>query len=150
VDDPWVKAFIRLRELPARALGALGHSSALKHRPAFGIQNFTLLGRDADLEIAFGLAGRFWQADYGLAALDGPADFEAFDTMGVPKLVLNFSVETSDDGRRILKTETRVFCNDTRSLRRFVPYWWAIRPVSGLIRRRLLVRIRDAAVPHGN
>lgn len=28
IDDPWVKVFIRLRELPGRLLGALGRPSA--------------------------------------------------------------------------------------------------------------------------
>jgi cytochrome c oxidase assembly factor CtaG len=28
---------------------------------------------------------------------------------------------------------------------KYLPYWWMIRPVSGLMRRRLLLRIRNAA-----
>lgn len=39
------------------------------------------------------------------------------------------------------------FCNNRASMLRFTPYWWFVRPVSGLIRRRLLKRIRDAAHP---
>ncbi|SEA49031.1 hypothetical protein [Variovorax sp. YR216] len=42
-------------------------------------------------------------------------------------------------------TETRVQCVDRSALRHFTPYWWVIRPVSGLIRRRLLARIGDAS-----
>jgi hypothetical protein len=145
IDDPWVKAFIRLRELPGRVLVALGRPSALKHRAAFGLEDFTLLGRDADREIAFGLAGRFWRSDYGLVALSGPEAFADFSIIGVPKLVLNFTVETSTEGRVWLHTETRVYCNDRKSLIRFVPYWSIIRPVSGLMRHRLLARIRDTA-----
>jgi hypothetical protein len=72
-------------------------------------------------------------------------EFEALNIAGVPKLVLNFSVETSTHDRIWLHTETRVYCNDRTSLIRFVPYWWIIRPVSGLMRRRLLARIRDGA-----
>jgi hypothetical protein len=34
-----------------------------------------------------------------------------------------------------------VFCPDRASRLRFTPYWLAIRPVSGLIRRRLLAGI---------
>jgi hypothetical protein len=45
----------------------------------------------------------------------------------------------------MLHTQTRVFCTDEASLRRFRPYWLLIRPVSGLIRRRLLARIAAAA-----
>jgi hypothetical protein len=143
-----VSIFIRLRELPGRVLGALGRPSALKNRAAFGLEDFTVLGRDADREIAFGLAGRFWRSDYGLVALAGPEEFAALTELGVPKLVLNFSVERSTGAEVWLRTQTRVFCNDRKSLIRFVPYWSIIRPVSGLMRGRLLARIRDAAAQH--
>ena len=51
-DDPWTRRFIQLRELPDRVWGALGGSSGLRHRPAFGMHNFTRLGRDTEREIA--------------------------------------------------------------------------------------------------
>jgi hypothetical protein len=149
IDDPWVRSFIKLRELPGRWLGAFGIGRALNKRAAFGLNDFTLLGRDADREIAFGLVGRFWRFDYGLVAIDSAAQFESFSLAGVPKLVLNFTVLPLQDGRATLLTETRVFCNDRRSFIRFLPYWWLIRPVSGFMRRRLLVRIRNAAVRRG-
>jgi hypothetical protein len=63
---------------------------------------------------------------------------------------LNFVVEPMDGGRARLRTETRVFCNDRKSFIRFLPYWWIIRPVSGLMRHRLLRRIRDAATLQPN
>lgn len=144
-DDPWVRRFIRLREFPGRLLAQFGRRSALTGKAAFGLANFTFLGRDADREIAFGLVGKFWRLDYGLERITDPFDFKSFVALGVPKLVLNFSIESHDDGRNSLVTETRVFCNDQRSIVRFLPYWWVIRPVSGLMRRRLLSRIRDAA-----
>lgn len=106
IDDPWVRRFIRLRELPGRLFPAWGRGNALKNRAAFRAS-------------------------------------------GVPKLVLNFSVESADAGHVWLHTETRIFCNDRKSFLRFPPYWWMIRPVSGLMRRRLLIRIRNAAVRRG-
>jgi hypothetical protein len=146
VEDPWVQWFIRLREAPARLLSSLGYPSQLKDKPAFGLDNFTRLGRVSDREVAFGLAGRFWKFDYGLVAIADTQAFERFGAMGVPKLVLNFSAEVLDAGRTWLRTETRVFCNDRKSLALFLPYWWLIRPVSGLMRRRLLRRIATAAM----
>jgi len=112
---------------------------------SFGLHNFTPLGRDGDREIALGLVGEFWQADYGQTPIDDADAFTQFNAPGVAKLVLNFSTEATGDGRTWLRTETRVFCNDRACLRRFAPYWWLIRPVSGLIRMRLLTRIGDAA-----
>jgi hypothetical protein len=143
-EDPWARFFIRLREAPDRLRGA---GSGLAGRRSFGIDDFMILGRDADRELAFGLVGRFWQRDYGLVALDHPREqFAGFSESGLAKLGLNFSTEALHDGRTRLMTETRVQCVDADARRRFTPYWWLIRPVSGLIRRRLLLRIRDAAL----
>lgn len=150
-EDPWARSFIRLRELPDRLLGSLGARSGLSHRAAFGIDDFMPLGRDADRELAFGLVGRFWQRDYGLVRLSQPqTQFIGYSEPSLAKLVLNFSTDVLPDGRTRLTTETRVHCLDGSALRRFTPYWWLIRPVSGLIRRRLLTRIRDVAISaHG-
>ena len=145
IDDPWVSSFIRLRELPGRSLSALGRGGAFKNRAAFGLNDFTLLGRDANREIAFGLAGKFWQLDYGLVTLKGPIEFETVKVVGVPKLVLIFRVESTENGKARLRTETQIFCNDRKAFFRFLPYWRIIRPVSGLMRRRMLVRISNAA-----
>lgn len=147
VDDPVARRLITLRELPSRLAGRLGLHSALAQRPAFGLANFTPLGRSEE-ELAFGLAGRFWQADYGLVPLaDAPA-FAALDAAGLAKLVLNFSVQPEGRGTR-LTTRTRVWCGDDAARRRFTPYWWLIRPASGLIRQRLLQRVRAAALASG-
>lgn len=148
-EDPWAKRFIRLRELPDRVLGACGVKSGLQHRPAFGLHEFMPLGADMERELAFGLVGRFWQRDYGLVQLAAPqTQFAHYLEPNLAKLVLNFSAETLPDGRTRLMTETRVYCSDAQALRSFTPYWWLIRPVSGLIRRRLLARIRDVAASH--
>jgi hypothetical protein len=145
-EDPWARRFIQLRELPDRLRGALGGRSRLATQAPFGIDNFTLLGRDGDREIALGLVGKFWQADYGQVRMAGPDQFANFNEPGFAKLVLNFSTRPAAEGGTWLHSETRVFCNDHASLRRFTPYWWLIRPVSGLIRHRLLARVRNAAL----
>ncbi len=145
VDDPLARGLIALRELPNRLMGRLGLASALSSRPAFSASNFTFLGRDADRELAYGLAGRFWRSDYGLVEMAGAQDFEALDPAGLAKLVLNFTAHVEGDGTR-LTTHTRVWCKDPAAQRRFNAYWLLIRPASGLIRRRLLRRVHDAAL----
>lgn len=126
-------------------MGALGGRSGLQRQPAFGIHNFTPLGRDGDQEVGVGLVGKFWQTDYCQIRIANADAFTRFAELGVAKLVLNFSTEAAGEGGTWLCTETRVFCNDRASWRRFTQYWWLIRPVSGLIRKRLLVRTRDVA-----
>ncbi len=145
VDDPIARTLIALRELPIRLAGRLGYSSALRNRPSFGLANFTFLGRDGDHEMAYGLAGRFWRADYGLVEVTDAQAFLALDTTGIAKLVMNFTAEAEASGTR-LTTRTRVWCGDEASRRSFKPYWLLIRPASGLIRRRLLRRAYDAAL----
>lgn len=145
-DDPWMRTFIRMREFPERFLSRLTGGGELQGKLPFGFDNFLLLGRDGDREIALGLLGKFWQFDYGQVRVPDAAAFHRFDVPGVAKLVLNLSAEKMDGGRTRLATETRIFCNDRKSTLSFTPYWWLIRPVSGLIRRRLLARIaRQAA-----
>lgn len=145
VDDPVARGLIALRELPSRMAARLGMASALRMRPAFSLADFTPLGRDGDRELAFGLAGRFWQADYGLVALPDAQAFAALDAKGIAKLVLQFTAEPEGAGTR-LTTRTRIYCGDAAAQRRFRAYWLLIRPASGLIRHRLLRRVHHAAL----
>jgi len=125
--------------------GRLGFASDLQHRPSFSIANFTFLGRDGNREVAFGLAGRFWQSDYGLVEVHDANAFGALDASGIAKLVMNFCTGPEGRGTR-LTTCTRVWCSDEAARRRFLPYWLLIRPASGLIRQRLLRRACDAVL----
>jgi len=142
-DDPLIARAIALREAPGRLLRTFGLSrNTLPTRP-FGFHSFAMLGEVPGREVAFGLAGRFWQMDYGLRRI---ADTEAFMAMtDQPRLVLNVCVEPLDGQRCQLVTHTRVHCPDEAQRRRFLPYWVLIRPVSGLIRGRLLRRIARIA-----
>lgn len=131
-DDPWARRFMALRELPGRLSGALPGN-----RPPFGMHSFTPLARDGDSELTLGLAGAFWRADFGLREIGGLEDFMALNEPGVARLLLSFHCETVAEGVR-LSTQTRVHCPDAGTRWRFAPYWYRIRPVSGLIRRRML------------
>lgn len=124
-DDPLVRAFLVLREAPGRLAGLLGRRNDLAGRPRFGLHEFTRLER---------------RADFALERIADGEHFRCYDQPGVAKLVLCFRCTPSASGT-LLHTETRVFCPDRASRLRFTPYWLAIRPVSGLIRRRLLAGI---------
>jgi len=137
-DDLLIRLAIRLRETPARWLGR-------SNRPPLDLGDFTFLGRAADKSLAFGLVGAFWQSDYGLVAVRSPDAFRRIDNHDVCQLVMGFDVQTNGRGDSILTTETRVFCPTPAVWRKFAPYWYLIRPVSGLIRRRMLARIRREA-----
>ncbi len=135
-DDPLIRAAIRLREIPARLLG---HT---RQQP-LDISDFTLLERRGDAALVYGLIGAFWQADYGLHDIPSADAFRAPRTDDVCKLVIGFTLQPGAGPTRRLTTETRVLCATAHARRRFTPYWYLIRPVSGLIRRRVLATIRD-------
>lgn len=146
--DPFFKAMMGLRELPMR-IGRRVSPRPLADRRAFGLDTFTLLDSN-DEEIVYGLAGRFWRSDFDLTPIASGSAFRALDQPGIAKLVLNFAVEPRGQGLCRLSTETRVVCVDAGARARFTPYWYLIRPVSGLIRRRTLTSIRrssEKAVP---
>lgn len=143
-NDPIFRWAISARELPMRMLGRLSQSGG-SAQPMFGMDNFTLLEKRGNEELAFGLAGKFWKLDYGQARITDGAAFTAFCEPGTAKLVLNFIASNQNDTHTLLTTETRVFCLDQEARRKFAPYWYLIRPVSGLIRRRMLSSICKTA-----
>lgn len=147
--DPLVQRLLQIREAPARLALRLGLRNGLAERPRFGLHEFTLLGRQGDREIAYGLVGRFWRGDFGLRSCTDGESFRRFAEPGTARLILHFSCERGEyEGEVRVHTETRVHCPDRRSRLLFTPYWLAIRPVSGLIRRRLLRDIQRRVSEH--
>jgi len=139
--DPVFRKMIGLRELPTRFASFLKGTQAQLPQP-FGMHNFTQLERRDGAELAYGLVGRFWRPDFGLVPIQDGSGFLRFDTPGVAKLALGFSATRQADGTTLLVTETRVFCPDRVSWLKFAPYWYLIRPFSGLIRHRILAAIK--------
>ncbi|MDR6431572.1 hypothetical protein [Brucella pseudogrignonensis] len=141
--DAFFRCMIALREVPMRALAMLrGRKSTVA--PPFGLHEFTLLEHKPGEALVYGLVGKFWKADFGLHKMESAEDYLAFRMPGVAKLALAFTV-TEQGGKTRLVTETRVFCPDRGSHLRFTPYWYLIRPVSGIIRGRILNSIREAS-----
>lgn len=146
-DDAFLRWAIGAREAPMRLLASLTGGEP-KRPMAFSLRDFTLLERRED-QLAFGLIGRFWHLDYGLRTVaDGDA-FMTFAETDAAKLVLSFLATDVGHGRTRLVTETRVFCPTAATRLKFLPYWIAIRPVSGLIRRRMLGSIRRQSEAKG-
>ncbi|WP_122664810.1 hypothetical protein [Pseudomonas viridiflava] len=145
-DDRFFRYAIQLRELPMR----LFQRSASSSKASFGMDNFTLLHRDGDTEVVYGLAGKFWQADYGQAHLADGEAFQHFAEPGSVKLAISFTCQRLESGLARMTTHTRVHCVDRQALRRFTPYWYAIRPVSGMIRRRMLQAIARRSLESGH
>ena len=141
--DRFAETMMVVRQIPAGLLHRAAPARFPPPRP-FTRANFAPLGRDGDREIVGGLIGRFWRPDFGLVPIKGASDFLAFDAPRTAKLALGFSV-AEVEGTTRLTTETRVYCPDRYSYLMFLPYWLAIRPVSGIIRRRALQTFRSVA-----
>jgi len=109
---------------------------------------FILLGEIPNEELLLGLVGRFWSPSGELRCLDVEG-FRSFNEPGVAKAAWNFALIGQADGTVWVRTETRVYCLDKWSRRRFRLYWLLIRPFSGLIRREILQAIkRNAELSH--
>jgi hypothetical protein len=105
---------------------------------------FILLGERENEELLLGLVGRFWTPSGELLRLDAEG-FRVFDEPGYAKAAWNFTLRAEPDESVLLETETRVFCTDAASRKRFRFYWLFIGAFSGLIRRDVLRAIKRNA-----
>ncbi|SDB90105.1 hypothetical protein [Acinetobacter boissieri] len=142
-DDSLFRYAIALREFPKKLFYKEKRSEIL-----FGLDHFTLLEQLDHQEVIWGLVGQFWKADYGLVNIPDGSSFLEFQHENHAKLTLYFSIQKIDEEYTCLTTETRVFCIDRKALLKFRPYWYLIRPVSGWIRRRLLLQIQKNIQNH--
>ena len=133
----WViRTLFRLRSLGSRS-GLGGDREGLLR------SGFVVLEEEPGRYLVLGLTGRFWRLDGGIRRV--PA--EAFRGFAEPGFALaGWSFELVPDGAGVtVTTETRVYCTDDESRRKFRRYWHLIGPFSALIRREMLRAIRKRA-----
>lgn len=143
-SDPFSRAMTALREGPMRLGNVLSGKGNASPEP-FGLHEFVLLESKADESVVYGLIGRFWRPDFGLVRVTDCESYLQFNKLGVAKLTLGFSAVPLSQHHTLLSTETRVYCPNRACFLKFAPYWYLIRPVSGLIRRRILASIKKAS-----
>lgn len=105
---------------------------------------FVQLDERPGRELLIGLEGRFWRLRPDLRTTDARRFREPLSP-GLARAAWDFRLEPLGEDTSRLSTETRVCCADAAARRRFRPYWWLVRPGSGLIRRAMLAAIRRAA-----
>jgi hypothetical protein len=128
-----VRTLFRVRGLPTEDTSLAGMASI----------GFIPLGSQAR-ELVIGLVGRFWTLSGDIRSM-APEHFKAFDREGFAKAVTNLRVQALSLSHTRLTTETRVWCPDRDSRRRFGIYWALIRPFSGLVRIEWLRAIKRHA-----
>ena len=153
---PLVRALLLLRALPealARGRSGVDKLRSRGREPitlrTFERNGFRILAERRPEEIVIGLEGRFWTSSGALCETSLERFRDTAPAPGAARAAWNFVVRR---GRRgvILETETRVQCADGVARRRFLPYWYLIRPGSGLIRRAMLRQIRRTAEAAGH
>ena len=150
--SPLVGALLVIRALPAAlASGRAGlerlRRESVRHvtLDSFVGEGFRILEERPLEELLIGLEGRFWRPTGDLCTPSPDTFARATPPPGTARAVWNFTLRVIGPAECELVTETRVLCADATARRRFLPYWWLIRPGSGLIRRALLTSIRDTA-----
>jgi hypothetical protein len=138
-----VKALLGLRTLPKLLFGS---RTRRNRRTGFTLADleaagFGILGEREHAEVALGVSGRFWSPIHNVDPFDRQA-FESPVAEGRARAVWDFALESRDGGGSRLSTETRVFCGDASSRRKFRAYWMLVRPFSGLIRILVLRAIK--------
>ena len=148
LGSPLIRWLLLLRSAPGALLGA----RRPRRRGALTLERmleggFILLGERPDRELALGVVGRFWTLAGERLSLDA-ASFRTFDRAGYAKVVWDFRLAVETGGVTRLSTETRIWCTDPRSRRRFRLYWRVVGPFSALIRIALLRAVaREATRP---
>ncbi len=140
--SPLTRGAVAVRMLPARLAGRAIPRPALFDLS--GMNGFLRLGEAPGRELVLGMVGQFWRPRGGLAEVTAE-DFVGFSDPEFAKLAWGFRL-VDHANHAELHTETRIFCPTPGTVRRFTPYWFAIRPISGLIRREILAGIRSKAL----
>lgn len=137
--SPFIGPLFALRQLPARLVSG-GRAPRIGLAMEQFLASFIPLQFDRPEGFVVGAVGQFWRSSGGMMAVD-PGEFAGGSWPGYAKLAMSFEIAPTGE----LVTMTRVDCPDAPTLRRFRPYWWLIRPASGLIRREMLRLTRSAA-----
>ena len=146
--SPVVHMLFAIRGLPGRLSGETGlaaNSSETMLEQLYR-RGFVPLAEDGDRELVVGTVGQFWKLSGGrnLRLLDSE-EFLCFSAPGYVKVATNLCLSESTNGRVNVSTESRIFVPEPSTRRKFAPYWWLVRPGSGLIRRMCLKAIKRRA-----
>jgi hypothetical protein len=145
VRTPLVSASMWIRSLPVRLFGRdTPPLLRLVIGEGLGLPGWLLLGEQTGREIVFGAVGRFWRPI--IEWRDVPlAEFAEFTEPGWGKIAANFSVLPYGERSALLSYECRTMTTDPDSQRRFLRYWWLIRPFVGHIMRATLKKVKANA-----
>ena len=142
---PLLTASMWVRGLPARLSGkATQPPPRLVLADKMGLPGWLMLGEQPNREIAFGAVGKFWRPLIEWRDVP-PADFSGFAAPGWGKIAANFSMVPYGENHTLLSYQCRTATTDPDSRRRFLRYWWLVRPFVAHIMRATLNTIKADA-----
>ncbi len=145
VRTPLLSASMWIRAVPERLLGkAVPPPPRLVMSEKVELPGWLPLGEQPNREIAFGAVGKFWRLVIEWRDV-APADFVGFTEPGWGKIAANFSVAPHGESHTLLSYQCRTVTTDPDSRRRFMRYWWLIRPFVKHIMRATLSAIQTDA-----
>lgn len=145
VRTPLLSASMWIRALPERLLGrAVPPPQRLVMSEETELPGWLPLGERPNREIAFGAVGKFWRPVIEWRDV-APADFVGFSQPGWGKVAANFSLAPYGASHTLLSYQCRTATTDPGSHRRFMRYWWLIRPFVAHIMRATLDAIKADA-----
>ena len=135
------RVLVWLRSVPALLQGRQPLGFTLEDLERLGLIR---LGEASPHELVLGFVGKLWTTTGDFQKLE-PSQFREFATPGYAKVVWNFTLRQSVDGRTHLATESRVQCLDEASRRKFQRYFFFMGPVSSQTRRSALRALKRQA-----
>jgi hypothetical protein len=144
VRTPLLTVSMWIRGLPERWSGKAAPPLPRLVVADGGLPGWLVLGERPDREIAFGAVGKFWQPVIEWREV-AQAEFSGFAEPGWGKIAANFSVLSYGESSTLLSYECRTVTTDPESRRRFLRYWWLIRPFVGHIMRATVNQIKTNA-----
>jgi hypothetical protein len=131
----WViRILFALRMMPAKMMNLEGLQRG----------RFVILEQKENEELIIGLIGQFWRPSGNLQKFL-PEEFSAYSASGFVKATWNFLLVPKADQTVEVITETRIWCPNSKVLKKFSRYWFFVRPFSGLIRREILKQLKRKA-----
>lgn len=135
------KLLLSLRTLSRRRPGGETGTQVERLRRA----GFAELANVPQVELVFGVVGRFWRLDSGIITGLSAEEILAFHAEGYAKALWNFTVVAESERRTRVITETRIQTFGRSAGWKFRAYWRVVGPFSGLIRKEILAMVkRDA------
>ncbi len=111
---------------------------------ADGLEGWLALGEVPERELAFGAIGRFWQPDITWKSVTAE-EFPGFSEPDFAKIAAEFSARPYGRNRTLLTYEARTAGTDKSASRKFLRYWWLVRPFVRIVMRAALLTAKDLA-----